>query len=87
MLSYIANPLSKQHSIYNLFIVLERGEKRRKRRKKTVQEKRRHRLEVIAREILIDGMKTANYRLKILIRIELFPPTNKSLQNFVSRNS
>jgi len=35
--SYIANPLSKQHPIYNLSIVLERGEKRRK---KTVQEKR-----------------------------------------------
>ena len=86
MLSYIANPLSKKHSIYNSFIVLERGEKRRKRRK-TVQEKKSHRPEVIAREILIDRMKAANYRLKLLVRIELFPPTNKSLQNFVNRNS
>lgn len=87
MLSYIANPLSKQHSIYNLFIVLERGEKKRKRSKKTVQEKKRHRLEVLAREILINRMKAANYRLKPLVRIELFPPMNKSLQNSVSRNS
>ena len=39
MLSYIANLLSKLHSIYNLSIVLERGGKWRKKREKTVQEK------------------------------------------------
>ena len=90
MLSYIANPISKQHSIYNLSIVLGRGEEREEKEKeeeKNCSRKKRRRPEVIAREILINRMKTANYKLKLLVRIELFPPTNKIIQNFANRNS
>ena len=74
MLSYIANPIFKQHSIHNLSTVLGRGEGKEEKEEKEKEEekncsrKRRHRPEVIAREILIDRMKTANYKLKLLVR-------------------
>ena len=75
-LPYTAYDLSNQHSICNLSIIHKRGEKRKKRKKKTIQEKRKsHKQEFRSREKLNDRMKTGSYNLELLSAIkDSFPP-------------
>ena len=73
MLPYTAYPLFKQHPVYDLSIGQERGRERRerrekegkggkggkggKRKKKTTQEKKTHKHEFTAREILNNNLE------------------------------
>jgi len=78
--------LSRQHSIYHLSIIIEKRGKRKKERKKTVQEKGNTDQEKFtSREEVCGGIKIARHKLGLLVTVELLPSTDQRFGSFVNR--